>query len=116
MGEGVEQRGGGHGCEEVHAAERPQAVPAEEMDSGAHLFLALSEQEAEQGLREAAGKRRSLYLRGYEPPDDQEIGSLMRLFGQFLDGVLGSSPPEIATWHTKIAYMEDAPSTSCLLP
>src|SRR5215210_4864029 len=83
MGEGVEQRGGGHGCEEVHAAERPQAVPAEEMDSGAHLFLALSEQEAEQGLREAAGKRRSLYLRGYEPPDDQEIGSLMRLFGQF---------------------------------
>jgi hypothetical protein len=46
-------------------------------------FSWLSEQEAEQGLREAAGKRRSLYLRSYEPPDGQEIGSLMRLFGQF---------------------------------
>src|SRR5215210_8125879 len=31
-------------------------------------------------------------------------------------GILRSSLPEIATGHTKIAHMEDAPSTSYLLP
>jgi hypothetical protein len=30
-------------------------------------------------------------------------------------GILRSSHPEIATRHTKIVHMEDAPSTSCLL-
>jgi hypothetical protein len=28
----------------------------------------------------------------------------MRLFGQFLDGVLRSSLPAITTWHTKRSY------------
>ena len=83
MGEGMEQRGSGHVCEGVYARERPQAVPAEEMDSGADLLLALSEQEDEQGLRASTGELRSLHLCGHEPPDGQEIIPLMKVFGQF---------------------------------
>src|SRR5215217_733003 len=30
-------------------------------------------------------------------------------------GFLRSSHPQIATWHTKIRHLGDAPSTSCLL-
>ena len=51
----------------------------------------VSEQEAEQGLREATGERRSLHLHSDEPPYGQEIGTLVRLFGQFQYGVLRSS-------------------------
>jgi hypothetical protein len=29
--------------------------------------------------------------------------------------ILRCSPPEVATWHTKIRHLADAPSTSCLL-
>ena len=47
MGEAVEQRGSSHGFGEVYAAERPEALPAEEVDRGAYVLLALSEQEAE---------------------------------------------------------------------
>ncbi len=83
MGKGVEQRGSFHRHEEVYAAERAEALLAEEVDSGENLLLALPEPEDEQRLREAAGKRRSLYLRSHEPPDGEEIGSLMRLFRQF---------------------------------
>jgi hypothetical protein len=61
----------------------PQALLAEEVDRRAHLFLAIPEQQDEQRLREAAGERRSVHLRCYEPPDGEEIGSFMRLFGQF---------------------------------
>ena len=76
MGKGDQQSGSPrHRFAEAYAGERPEALLAEEMDSGADLFLALSEQEAEQGLREAAGERRSLHLRGDEPPDGEEIGS-----------------------------------------
>ena len=88
MGKGVGQRGSGHRLGEVHAGERPQALLAEEMDSGADLLLVGTEQEDEQRLREAAGDRRSLHLRGDEPPDGEEIGSLMRVFRQFLDWTL----------------------------
>src|SRR5215208_2743526 len=52
--------------------------------------MAGTEQADEQRLRASAGERRSLHLRCYEPPDGQAFGSLMRLFRQFLDGVLGS--------------------------
>jgi len=45
--------------------------------------LALSEQEDEQRLREATRERRSLHLRGYEPPDGEEIGSLVRFSDSF---------------------------------
>jgi hypothetical protein len=57
----------------------------------AHVFLALAEQEAEQRLRAVAGELGSVYLRSYEPPDGEEIGPLMRVFGQFPEGFLGSA-------------------------
>jgi hypothetical protein len=47
MGKGVQQRGCGHRREEVHAAKRSQAFPAEEVDSGTNLFLVGPEQEDE---------------------------------------------------------------------
>jgi len=78
----------------------PEALDlAEEVDSGADFRLALSEQEAEQGLREAAGERRSLHLRGDESSDGEEIGPPMRVFRQFHNGVLGrwdekADPPD----------------------
>ena len=51
-----------------------------------------TEQEDEQRLRAVAGELGSVYLRCYEPPDGEEIGSLMRVFRQFPNGVLRSSP------------------------
>ena len=53
------------------------------MGGGEDLFMAWPEQEDEQGLRASAGDWRSVYLRGDEPPDGEEIGSLMRVFRQF---------------------------------
>src|SRR5829696_10280735 len=61
------------------------------MGRGEDLRLALPEQEDEQRLRAAAGERGGLHLRGDEPPDGEEIGTLMRVFRQFPNGVLGSS-------------------------
>jgi transposase len=81
--EGVEQRGGGHRHEEVYAAERSEALLAEEVDSGADLLVALAEQAYEQRLRASAGERRGLHLRGDESPDGEKTGTLVRLFGQF---------------------------------
>src|SRR5215211_336345 len=52
------------------------------MDRGEDLFLVGTEQAIEQGLREAARKLGSLHLRGDEPPDGEEIGPLMKVFGQ----------------------------------
>ena len=88
--EGV-ARGSRHRPEEAVGADRPEALFAEEMDSRAHFRLVGPEQEDEQRLRAAAGEWRSLHLRCYESLDGQEIGSLMRLFRQFHNGVLRSS-------------------------
>src|SRR5215203_6215639 len=55
------------------------------MGRGEDLRLALPEQEDEQRLRAAAGERGGLHLRGDEPPDGEEIGTLMRVFRQFQD-------------------------------
>jgi hypothetical protein len=92
MDKGVQQRGNSRRPEVVHAPQRPQALPAEEMGSGANLLMALSEQEDEQRLRASSGELRSPHLRGDEPPDGEEVGSLMRVFRQFPKSVLGSSP------------------------
>src|SRR5918997_131526 len=84
MGKGVDQRGiRRHRFGEAVAGERPETLLAEEMDSGADLFMVGTEQEDEQGLRAAAGERRGLHLRGDEPPDGEAFGSLMRLFRRF---------------------------------
>ena len=47
MGEGVQQGGSSHRREEVHAPERPEALPTEEVGGGANLFLVGTEQEDE---------------------------------------------------------------------
>ena len=47
MGERVDRRGGCHRFGEAYGGERPEALLAEEMDSGAHLRLVGTEQEAE---------------------------------------------------------------------
>ena len=39
----------------------------------------------EQGLRKANRDQRVVHLRGDEPLDGEAVGSLMRLFGQFLE-------------------------------
>src|SRR5215208_3171308 len=94
MGKGVEQRGScRHRFGEAYAGERPETLLAEEMDSGANLFMVGTEQEAEQGLREAAGERRSLHLRGDESLDGEAFGSLMKLFRQFQGEVRRTSLP-----------------------
>jgi hypothetical protein len=50
-----------------------------------HFLGSLRTEEDEQRLRAAAGELGSVYLRCHEPPDGEEIDSLMRLFRQFLD-------------------------------
>jgi hypothetical protein len=57
----------------------------------ADLPVALSEKEDEQGLRAAIGEWRSFHPRGDELPDGEEIGSLMRVFGQFPSWTLAIS-------------------------
>jgi transposase len=81
--EGVCQRGRGTRPEEALATGGPQAVFAEEVGGGAHVLVVGPEQEAERRLRAAARDRRSLHLRGDEPPDGEAFGPLMRVFGQF---------------------------------
>ena len=51
-----------------------------------------TEQEAEHGLREATQELGGLHSHSDEPPHGEEIGTLVRLFGQFLRGILRSSP------------------------
>ena len=87
MGEEVERRGSPHRFGEAAASGGPETLLAEEMDRGAHLRLVGTEQEDEQRLREAAAERRSFHLRGHESPDGEEIGSLVRVFRQFLETV-----------------------------
>src|SRR5215213_949851 len=53
------------------------------MDSGADLLVVGTEQAYEQRLRAFTGERRSLHLRGDEPPYGEAFGSLMRLFRRF---------------------------------
>jgi hypothetical protein len=81
----------------------PEALDlAEDVDSGADFRLALSEQEAEQRLRAAAGELRSVHLRGHESPNGEEIGSLVRLFRQFQGEVRTMGPMRLLGSWTKL--------------
>ena len=91
MGQGVGQGGRADGPQEAFARGGTQAVLAEALGGREDLFLVGTEQEDEQRLRAATRKLGSLNLRGDEPPDGEEIGPVMRVFRQFLDGVLRSS-------------------------
>src|SRR5688572_16521969 len=57
----------------------------------AHVLVVGTEQTDEQGLRTTNRDERSVRLRSYDARDGEAFGSLMRLFRQFLDGVLRSS-------------------------
>jgi hypothetical protein len=56
------------------------------------VFVDRPEQEDEQGLRAAHCHERSIHLRSYDPRDGEAFGPCSIVFGQFLNGVLGSSP------------------------
>jgi hypothetical protein len=58
--------------------------PAEAMGGGEDVLVARAEPQAEQGLREADRNERSVRLGGYDAPDGETIGPLMRLFRRFL--------------------------------
>jgi hypothetical protein len=74
-----------------------------------------------------AQRRSQVALRGTAPPSSScfvQMHQDARYLPEYVkgascelrpNGVLGSSRPEIATWHTKIDHMGDAPSTSGLL-
>jgi hypothetical protein len=83
VGKGVRQRGSPHRHGEVHAAGRPQALLAEEVDRGEDLLVVGAQQEDEQRLRAASGELGSLHLRSDEPPYGEAFGTLMRVFRQF---------------------------------
>src|SRR5215211_1818260 len=58
----------------------------------AYVLLDRPQQTDEQGLRETHRDERGLHLRGDEPPNGEEIGSLMRIFGRFLEGIWVNKP------------------------
>src|SRR5215212_4848119 len=84
VGRAVEKRGcGGRLGETIAAARLPD--PTSSLGGGAYLLLDRPQPSDEQGLREAHRDQRSVHLHRYEPPNGEEIGSLVRLFGQSLE-------------------------------
>src|SRR5215212_8461501 len=83
--------GMGQGGQEDRLAKADAAAgvrgSASAVGGGAHLLLALSEQEAEQGLREAVCERGGVHLRRDDPFDGEEAGSWLRISKQFLPDV-----------------------------
>ena len=61
------------------------ALPRQ-VGGGAHLLVALSEQEDEQGLREALRERGGVRLRGHDPFDGEAPGPCLRISKQFRKG------------------------------
>src|SRR5215212_717134 len=68
------------------------------MDSGADLLVVGTEQAYEQRLRAFTGERRSLHLRGDEPPYGESFGSLMRLFRRFQETVRKEVRATLRAW------------------
>ena len=87
MDEGVGQRGCVDGPKEAFASGGPETILAASLGRGAYLFLVGPKQEAEQGLRASTRELGSFHLHSDEPPYGEEIGTLVRLFGQFLGEV-----------------------------
>src|SRR3982750_3338422 len=90
VGRGVGQRGRDDRLAETDAAQRLSGV-AEKVGGRAHVLLALSEQEAEQGLREVVRKRGSVRLRRDDTADGEAVGPCLRLSRQFLERLSGNS-------------------------
>src|SRR5215203_7382718 len=66
--------------------------PTSSLGGGAYVLLDRPQSTDEQGLREAYRDKRSVHLRSYEPPNAEEIGSLMRFFGQSQNGYSRKPP------------------------
>src|SRR5215211_2021588 len=124
VGLGMGQGGRSARLAEVYAPQGLRGV-AEEVGGGADTGMDRPAQEDEQRLREAMCERRGVRICCHDSPHDEAARPYLRTFhtaseGVFSElrrhGVLGSWLPGIATWHTKIVHMGDAPSTSCLLP
>src|SRR5215218_5510695 len=80
VGRAVEKRGcGGRLGETIAAARLPD--PTSSLGGGAYLLLDRPQPSDEQGLREAHRDERGTHLHCYEPPNGEEIGWLVRLFG-----------------------------------
>ena len=93
VGRGVGKRGREGRFGETVATRGLSGV-AEEVGGGADIFLDGPEKEDEQGLREANRDKWGVHLRSDEPSVGEEIGPLVRLFGQFLQalGRIEASP------------------------
>ena len=85
MGRGVGQGRQASGLAEVDAAKGLSSTSAQ-MGGGKDLLLALSEQEDEQGLREAGGELGGLRIRGDDALDGEASGTCLRIIRQFLEG------------------------------
>src|SRR5215217_1655498 len=95
MGERMGQTGGSDRSREaLRAAEVRGSASA--VGGRAHLLLVGSEPPYEQGLRAFGCHERSVHLRCDESLDGETFSSLMRLFRQFLDGVLRT--PLLGIW------------------
>src|SRR4051795_8390629 len=90
VGRGVGQRGRDDRLAETDAAQRLSGV-AEKVGGRAHVLLALSEQEDEQGLREVVRKRGSVRLRRDDTADGEAVGPCLRLSRQFLEKLFGKA-------------------------
>src|SRR5215203_1819253 len=70
-----------------------------QVGGGEDLFLDLSEQEDEQGLREAMRKCRSVHLRGHDPFDGEASSAWLRISKQFRKVNSPKFAPNTCGWH-----------------
>src|SRR5215204_6177218 len=89
LGEGMGQGGQEDRLAEADAAARVRA-PTEEVGGGEDLLLALSEQEDEQGLREAVRQRGGVRVRRDDKAYGEAPGPCLRISKQFLRDCLKS--------------------------
>jgi hypothetical protein len=75
---------------EAHAGARVSGSAAP-LGGGAHLLMALSEQEDEQGLQEVVRQRGGIHLRSYDALDDKAVGPCLGILKQFLRTVFSET-------------------------
>src|SRR5215211_549913 len=83
LGAGVGQGGQADRLEKAHAAAR-LCGPTSQVGGGEDVFVALSEQADEQGLREVVRERGGLRLRGDDPVNGEAVSPFLRISKQFL--------------------------------
>jgi hypothetical protein len=83
VGQGMDQRGREGRLAEAHATAGFRRL-ATSVGRGEDVFLALSEQEDEQRLRETNRHKRGDHIRGHDPCDGEAFSPCSVVFGQFL--------------------------------